>query len=94
MLILLLLLFLVYIPCFIHHILPAMRSDQADLIVTKHLWLDICEYELVTQIISEYTLLWNLTYRSIPVTRKTRQLKKEEPHDKIEVHLASYMRFP
>lgn len=26
--------------------------------------------------------------RSIPVTRKTRQLKKEEPHDKIEVHLA------
>lgn len=63
MLILLLLLFLVYIPCFIHHILPAMRSDQADLIVTKHLWLDICEYELVTQIISEYTLLWNLTYR-------------------------------
>ena len=26
--------------------------------------------------------------RSIPVTRKTRQLKREEPHDKIEVHLA------
>ena len=25
--------------------------------------------------------------RSIPVTRKTRQLKKEEPHDKIEMHL-------
>lgn len=24
---------------------------------------------------------------SIPVTRKTRQLKKEEPHDKIEMHL-------
>ena len=26
--------------------------------------------------------------RSIPVTRKERQLKKEEPHDKIERHLA------
>ncbi|MDY3993823.1 MAG: hypothetical protein SOY66_09835 [Evtepia sp.] len=25
---------------------------------------------------------------SIPVTRKTRQLKKDEPRDKIEVHLA------
>lgn len=26
--------------------------------------------------------------RSIPVTRKERQLKKEEPHNKIEMHLA------
>ena len=26
--------------------------------------------------------------RSIPVIRKTHQLKKEEPQDKIEVHLA------
>ena len=26
--------------------------------------------------------------KSIPVTRKERQLKKEEPHDKIELHLA------
>ena len=26
--------------------------------------------------------------RSIPVTRKECQLKKEEPHDKIEMHLA------
>ena len=28
-----------------------------------------------------------LAERSIPVIRKTHQLKKEEPRDKIEVHL-------